>query len=114
MSIDVVRDDLGLAGSPFTLTCIVELTDVNLSPPDVVWLGPDGSELTNSSQVSLHAPVTKSLTTQLIVEFSPMVASHAGKYDCFAQLINEETAIVSESIAVQSKLELPLSIVIHT
>ena len=103
LSVDVVRDALGLAGFPFTLTCIVTLTNVSLSPPDVAWLGPDGRELTNSTQISVYAPVTENVTTLLMLEFLPMLTSHAGKYGCYVELVNEETAFVEESIAVQSK-----------
>lgn len=103
LRVEVNRDPLGEAGSQFTLACIVTLTNTDLSPPDVTWLGPDGSQLTNSSQVSLYVPVMNSVTTMFMLEFLPLLTSHAGNYHCHVELNNGEKASVYESIPVQSK-----------
>lgn len=98
-------------GSSFTLLCSVTIPHGITTEPQIAWLSPEGNVLTSEGDVTVeHQPIigNPSRLTTYIMQFNPLLTSHAGTYTCLVTLtspfgtINVSTAR-SENVSVQSK-----------
>ncbi len=77
--------------------------------PEVVWVGPDSSEVVSGGDISVTGPSTVGNITTMDLTFSPLHTSHGGEYTCTADItipsvdINSVTGSASSDVIVQSK-----------
>ena len=98
-------------GTSFTLLCSVTIPRGITTEPQVAWLSPDGNVLSSEGEVTVgNQPVigNPSRLTTYIIQFSPLMTSHAGTYTCSVTLISpfgtiEVSATRSENVSVQGK-----------
>ena len=99
------------AGASFSLLCSVTIPRGVTTEPQLAWLSPDGNVLSSEGEVTVgNQPIigNPSRLTTYIVQFSPLMISHAGTYTCLVTLISpfgtvEVSASRSENVSVQSK-----------
>lgn len=98
-------------GSSFTLLCSVTIPRGVTTEPQIAWLSPEGNVLTSEGDVTVgDQPIigNPSRLTTYIIQFSPIMISHAGTYTCLVTLTSpfgtiEVSAARSENVSVQSK-----------
>jgi hypothetical protein len=101
-----------VAGASFTLLCSVTIPRGITTEPELAWLSPDGNVVSSEGEVTVdNQPIigNPSRLTTYIIQFSPLITSHAGIYTCLVTLISpfgtiEVSARRSENVSVQSKL----------
>ena len=97
------------AGTSFTLLCSVTIPRGVTTEPQIVWLSPAGNPLSSEGDVTVgNQPIigNPSRLTTYIIQFSPLMTSHAGTYSCLVTLTSpfgtiEVTATRSENVSVQ-------------
>ena len=91
--------------------------------PGIEWRRSDGSIVDKSNSIMFEGPTVEgSFSVTLVLQFSPLLASHAGQYSCHARIDGPnrfEIAIATENVYVQRKFSLNDSIsntfeIIHT
>ncbi len=100
-----------VAGDSFTLLCSVTIPHGITTEPQLAWLSPDGNVVSSEGEVTVdNQPIigNPSRLITYIIQFSPLMTSHAGTYTCLVTLISpfgtiEVSATRSENISVQSK-----------
>ena len=97
-----------MAGSEFTLICIVEVVLGFTNMPSAVWLDADGATVVTGGDITVQTtPGNRETVTTLT--FNPLMASDDGEFVCNADLITPaqpDTPLqvsVREVIQVQSK-----------
>ena len=73
-----------IAGSVYSLVCIVKVVDGLVVVPGVVWMK-DGGVLVNGTNTTLTRTVSGGNST-LNLTFNPLLTSHGGQYTCVANI----------------------------
>ena len=73
-----------IAGSVYSLVCMVKVVDGLVVVPDVVWMK-DGGALVNGTNTTLTRTVSGGNST-LNLTFNPLLTSHGGQYTCVATI----------------------------
>ena len=73
-----------VAGTNYTITCSVTLTEGLSGFPEVMWLTSDGQEIVSEGDTTVYGPLTSGTITNLILGFDPLRISNEGLYTCFA------------------------------
>ena len=71
--------------------------------PNVIWLNPNGTEMTNTAEITLDSNTT-GLITKLSLQFSSIDYSDIGNYTCRANLSLDDVmfnGITEETIQVK-------------
>ena len=97
-----------IAGSVYTLVCMVKVVDGQVDVPDVVWMK-DGGVLVNGTNTTLTRTVSGGNST-LNLTFNPLLTSHGGQYTCVAtisilQLSLNVTNSSAVTVSVQSEFD---------
>ena len=95
-----------IAGSVYSLVCMVKVVDGLVVVPDVVWMK-DGGVLVNGTNTTLTRTVSGG-NSSLNLTFNPLLTSHGGQYTCVAtisvpQLSLNITNSSSVTVSVQSE-----------
>ena len=109
--IEIFVEGIPELGSSFTVLCSVTIPHGVTTEPQIVWLSPEGNVLTSEGDVTVgHQPIigNPSRLTTYIMQFSPLMTSHAGTYTCLVTLTSpfgtiEVSTARSENVSVQSK-----------
>ena len=96
-----------IAGSVYSLVCMVKVVDGLIVVPDVVWMM-DGGILVNGTNTTLTRTMSGGNST-LNLTFNPLLTSHGGQYTCVAtisvpQLSLNITNLSAVTVSVQSEL----------
>ena len=97
------------AGTSFTLLCSITIPRGVTTEPQIVWLSPAGNPMSSEGDVTVgNQPIigNPSRLTTYIIQFSPLMTSHAGIYTCLVTLTSpfgtiEATATRSDNVTVQ-------------
>ena len=92
-----------IAGSVYSLVCMVKVVDGLVVVPDVVWMK-DGRVLVNRTNTTLTRTVSGGNST-LNLTFNPLLTSHGGQYICVSQLFHNVTTSTAVSVSVQSEFD---------
>ena len=97
-----------IAGSVYSLVCMVKVVDGLVVVPDVVWMK-DGGVLVNRTNTSLTRTVSGGNST-LNLPFNRLLTSHGGQYTCVAtisvpQLSLSVTSSSAVTVSVQSEFD---------
>ena len=97
-----------IAGSVYSLVCMVKVVDGLVVVPDVVWMK-DGGVLVNGTNTTLTRTVSGGNST-LNLTFNPLLTSHGGQYTCVAtisvpQLSLNITNSSAVTVSVQSEFD---------
>ena len=97
-----------IAGSVYSLVCMVKVVDGLVVVPDSVWMK-DGGVLVNGTNTTLTRTVSGG-NSSLNLTFNPLLTSHAGQYTCVAtisvpQLSLSITNSSAVTVSVQSELD---------
>ena len=88
-----------IAGSVYSLVCMVKVVDGLVVVPDVVWMK-DGGVLVNGTNTTLTRTVSGGNNT-LNLTFNPLLTSHGGQYICVAAISVPQLSLsVTNSSAV--------------
>lgn len=109
--ISIIREDVPVVGQMFMLLCRVIVADVVATEPQVTWLSPEGNTLSSEEEVTVGTqPVigNPSKLTTYILQFSPLMTSHAGTYTCQVTLTSPYgtlpvTAERAENVSISSQ-----------
>ena len=90
----------GIAGDIFNVACTVDVS----RPPDVQWIYPNGTAVTNSSEIVVGSPMRVGNITNLTLTFNPLLTSHRGQYTCqsVVTVLSEQSA--KRNISVECEL----------
>ena len=99
-------------GASFTLLCSVTIPHGITTEPQIAWLSPEGNVLTSEGGVTVgDQPIigNPSRLTTYVIQFRPLMTSHAGTYTCLVTLTSpfrtiEVSAARSENVSIQSML----------
>ena len=97
-----------IAGSVYSLVCMVKVVDGLVVVPDVVWMK-DGGVLVNGTNTTLTRTVSGGNST-LNLTFNPLLTSHGGQFTCVATIsvpqlslnINNSSAV---TVSIQSEFD---------
>ena len=98
-----------VAGSEFTITCIVsEVISGLVAMPTAMWLSVDGRPVMPGNDISIATPPPSDRVAITTLTFNPLRTSHDGEYTCSGTITSpaqEGTIAVSErgDVSVQSK-----------
>ena len=97
-----------IAGSVYSLVCIVKVVDGLVVGPDVVWMK-NGGVVVNRTNTTLTRTVSGGHST-LNLTFNPLLTSHGGQYTCVAtisvpQLSLNITNSSAVTVSVQSEFD---------
>eukprot|EP00731_Ephydatia_muelleri_P018726 Em0011g766a len=96
-----------IAGSVYSLVCMVKVVDGLVVVPDVVWMK-DGRVLVNGSNTTLTRTVLGG-NSNLNLTFNPLLTSHGGQYTCVATISVPQLSLnVTNSSAVTVSVQIPL------
>ena len=93
-----------IAGEPLTLTCSVTRVNNVTGNIVVLWIGPDGTQLTSNGNVTVGVPTASGATTTITVHFSTLYTSNAGQYTCQGGLVSSDlmyTVLALQDVIVQ-------------
>ena len=99
----VITHDAGssTAGQAYNLTCTVTLDNV-IGPATIVWLSPNGSKVSNSSNVTMkNRMMVNDSVYERTLMFSRLYTSDGGQYTCRADL-DQVSAMASTELTVKS------------
>ena len=99
--ITISESGTGIAGDTFSVTCTVDVS----MPPDVQWIYPNGTTVTNSSGINMGPPVITGNITNLTLTFNPLLTSHGGQYTCQSQVVTA-LSVQSENTNIAVECEL--------
>ena len=101
-----------IAGSVYTLVCMVKVVDGLVVVPDVVWMK-DGGVLVNGTNIILTRTVSGGNST-LNLTFNPLLTSHGGQYICAANISDQNvTNSLAVNVSVQSVFNIKYSVTCH-
>ena len=101
-----------IAGSVYTLVCMVKVVDGMVAVPDVVWMK-DGGVLVNGTNIILTRTVSGGKNT-LNLTFNPLLTSHGGQYTCAANISDQNvTNSLRVNVSVQSVFKIQYSVTCH-
>ena len=90
------------AGTPLTLTCTTTLSpSVNEEVVNTVWTGPDMTELSSGSRVTISGAVDSTSPYVSELTISPLAESDSGGYTCTVMVVpraGEENVLGSEAV----------------
>ena len=103
----VSRTGAPVAGSEFTLGCIIQAVPGFSNMPTAVWRDADGAVITTSGDITIQT-TPGSETTVTTLTFNPLKASDDGEYECMGTLTTPAqpdalTVATREVLQVQSK-----------
>ena len=79
----IARDNV--CGQLSALTCAVQVVEKLFSPPDVQWMGPDGSTISQGGGSAVLSDIQGSGTTVTrALTFSQLTEANRGQYTCEA------------------------------
>ena len=84
ISVYATTDQPSVNGFPFSLTCVLALTEGVTGDKNMSWTGPDGSEVVSGGRVTVDGPTTVGRLTNLTLTFDPLENADAGTYMCTA------------------------------
>jgi len=90
----------GRAGDIFSVTCAMDVS----RPPDVQWIYPNGTTVTNSSGIVVGSPMRVGNITNLTLTFNPLLTSHRGQYTCHSVVTSLSDQNKSRNITVECEL----------
>ena len=100
-----------IAGSVYSLVCMVKVVDGLVVVPDVVWMM-DGAILVNGINTTLTRTVSGGNST-LNLTFIPLFTSHGGQYTCVATISVPQLSLsVTNSSAVTVSVQSELNVVV--
>ena len=105
-------------GGSFTLLCSITIPSGITTEPQIAWLSSEGNVLSSEGDVTVgNQPIVgnPSRLTTYIIQFSPLMTSHAGTYTCLVTLTSpfgtiEVSADRSENVSIQRKSHCILSL----
>ena len=101
-----------IAGSVYTLVCMVKVVDGLVVVPDVVWMK-DGGVLVNGTNIILTRTVSGGNST-LNLTFNPLLTSYGGQYICAANKSDQNvTNSLAVNVSVQSVFNIKYSVTCH-
>lgn len=100
-----------VVGTSFTLGCRVTIPSGVTTEPQLAWLSPEGNIMSSNGYITVgNQPVigNPSRLTTYIIQFNPLVVSHAGTYTCLVNLTSpfgtiEVSTSRPENVSVQCK-----------
>eukprot|EP00731_Ephydatia_muelleri_P018727 Em0011g767a len=96
-----------IAGSVYSLVCMVKVVDGLVVVPDVVWMK-DGRVLVNGTNTTLTRTVSGG-NSILNLTFTPLLTSHGGPYTCVATISVPQLSLnINNSSAVTVSVQIPL------
>ncbi|KAL5486725.1 hypothetical protein EMCRGX_G019242 [Ephydatia muelleri] len=96
-----------IAGSVYSLVCMVKVVDGLVVVPDVVWMK-DGRVLVNGTNTTLTRTVLRG-NSNLNLTFNPLLTSHGGQYTCVATISVPQLSLnITNSSAVTVSVQIPL------
>ncbi|KAL5486720.1 hypothetical protein EMCRGX_G019237 [Ephydatia muelleri] len=96
-----------IAGSVYSLVCMVKVVDGLVVVPDVVWMK-DGGVLVNGTNTTLTRTVLGG-NSNLNLTFNPLLTSHGGQYTCVATISVPQLSLnVTNSSAAPVSVQIPL------
>ncbi|KAL5486722.1 hypothetical protein EMCRGX_G019239 [Ephydatia muelleri] len=96
-----------IAGSVYSLVCMVKVVDGLVVVPDVGWMK-DGGVLVNGTNTTLTRTVSGGNST-LNLTFNPLLTSHGGQYTCVATISVPQLSLnITNSSAVTVSVQIPL------
>ena len=106
-------DGIPDVGRTFALLCSVTIPGGVATEPQIMWLSPEGSMVSSEGEVTVgNQPIigNPSRLTTYVIQFSPLMTSHAGTYTCQVTLTSpfgtiEVSAIRTENVSIESKPE---------
>ena len=90
----------GIAGDKFNVTCTVDVSRA----PDVQWIYPDGTIVTNSSGIVVGSSMRVGNITNLTLTFNPLLTSHRGQYTCHSVVTALSEQNKSRNVTVDCEL----------
>ena len=98
----VISDGTSTAGETFSLECVVETVEgVRSEDISIVWMGPDGSELSGDS-IGIGGLTTEGTVTSGRLVFSPLHTSDRGQYTCTGRIAADSVGVnVSNTSSVE-------------
>ena len=90
----------GIAGDTFNVTCTVDVS----RPPDVQWMYPNGTTVTNGSGIVVGSPMRVGNITNLTLTFNPLNTSHGGQYTCHSVVTALSEQNKSRNVTVECEL----------
>ena len=99
----VIKRDAGslTAGQAYNLTCTVTLDNIT-GPATIVWLSPNGSTVSNSSNVTVKdTMMVNDSVYERTLMFSELYTSSGGQYTCRA-VLDQVSAMASTELTVKS------------
>jgi len=91
----------GIAGDTFSVTCTVDVS----RPPDVQWIYPNGTTVTNSSGIIVGSLMRVGNITNLTLTLNPLLTSHRGQYACHSEVVTAlSEQYKSRNITVEREL----------
>ena len=84
ISVYITTEQPSVNNYPFTLACVLELTEGITGDRTISWIAPNGSTIMSNKRVNLTGPTTDGQLTRLALNFNPLQPSDAGEYSCVA------------------------------
>ena len=94
-----------VAGDSLNLTCVMAVVAGLSGTPRIEWRRPDGDIVTESDSIRLVGPIVEgTFSATLLLQFTPLMASHAGQYSCHATITGpggSQSSLATEDVRLQ-------------